>query len=174
MSVDKDSYWTTKNAGSFQCLLTKTAIGPRRMPGHSSVCWQGQLLDDEECRVILVSVNKDSYWTTKNAGSFQCLLIRTAIGRRRMPGHSSVCWQGQLLDHEECRVIPVFVDKDSYWIPTILYSDQGANYTSSTIHRLCNSMGFKKCCTSLYHPHNEPGSESLDRTMLNILETLDT
>lgn len=60
-----------------------------------------------------------------------------------------------------------------YGIPTNLHSDQGANFESELIRELCNIMGIKKTRTTPYHPMGNGCTERYNRTLLNMLGTLD-
>ena len=60
-----------------------------------------------------------------------------------------------------------------YGIPTKVHSDQGANFESDIIKELCNIMGMTKTRTSEYHAMGNGCTESYNRTLLNMLGTLE-
>ena len=60
-----------------------------------------------------------------------------------------------------------------YGIPTKLHSDQGANFESDIIKELCNIMGMTKTRTSVYHAMGNGCTERYNRTLLNMLGTLE-
>ena len=62
----------------------------------------------------------------------------------------------------------------NYGIPTIIHSDQGANFESEIIKELCNLTNMKKSRTTLYHSQGNAGPERFNRTLLDMLGTLET
>lgn len=61
----------------------------------------------------------------------------------------------------------------NYGIPTILHSDQGANFESETIKELCQLLNTKKSHTTIYHPMGNAIPERFNRTLLDMLGTLE-
>ena len=60
----------------------------------------------------------------------------------------------------------------NFGIPTRLHSDQGANFESDVIQELCNLTNMKKSHTTPYHPQWNAGPERFNRTLLDMLGTL--
>ncbi len=60
-----------------------------------------------------------------------------------------------------------------YGIPRRLHSDQGANFASKLIKQLCDEHGIQKSRTTPYHPEGDGATERMNRTLLNMLRTLD-
>ena len=62
----------------------------------------------------------------------------------------------------------------NYGIPTKLHSDQGPNFKSELIKELCQLTGMEKTRTSIYHAMGNGLTERFNRTLLNMLGTLET
>ena len=61
----------------------------------------------------------------------------------------------------------------NYGIPTRLHWDQGANFESEIIKELCQITNMKKTHTTPYHPQGNTGPEKFNRTLLDMLGTLE-
>jgi len=60
-----------------------------------------------------------------------------------------------------------------YGIPTVLHSDQGANFESEIIQELCRLTNMTKSQTTPYHPMGNGVTERMNRTLLGMLGTLE-
>ena len=60
-----------------------------------------------------------------------------------------------------------------YGIPTRPHSDQGANFESEIIKELCKLTNINKSHTTPYHSQGNAGPERFNRTLLNMLGTLE-
>ena len=59
-----------------------------------------------------------------------------------------------------------------YGFPAKLHSDKGANFESMVIKKLCNITGTRKTRTTPYHPMGNGMVERFNKTLLNMLGTL--
>ena len=60
-----------------------------------------------------------------------------------------------------------------YGFPKRLHSDQGAQFEGKIIQALCSLTGMQKSHTTVYHPISNESCERFNRTLLNMLGTLD-
>lgn len=56
-----------------------------------------------------------------------------------------------------------------YGVPSVIHSDQGANFCSEVIQSLCNLLGIERTQTSAYHPQGNGQVERFNRTLKNML-----
>ncbi|KAJ8023271.1 hypothetical protein HOLleu_35637 [Holothuria leucospilota] len=60
-----------------------------------------------------------------------------------------------------------------YGLPQKLHSDRGANFESKLIAELTKMLGVRKTHTTPYHPQGDPQPERFNRTLLDMLGTLE-
>ncbi len=60
-----------------------------------------------------------------------------------------------------------------FGFPTKLHADQGRNFESTVVKELCKLTGITRTHTSPYHPQGNGITERFNRTLMNMLGTLD-
>ena len=59
-----------------------------------------------------------------------------------------------------------------YGFPVVLHSDKGANFETKVIQKQCEIAGIRKSRTTPYHPMGNGMTERYNRTLMNMLGTL--
>lgn len=78
-------------------------------------------------------------------------------------------------DQKASTVAKVLMEKYfvHYGLPKRMHSDQGRNFESRLIHEVLSTLGIEKSRTTPYHPQGDPQPERFNRTLLNMLGTLE-
>lgn len=78
-------------------------------------------------------------------------------------------------DQKASTVAKVFWEQHfvHYGLPKRVHSDQGRAFESRLIHELLSMLGIRKSRTTPYHPQGDPQPERFNRTLLEMLGTLD-
>lgn len=61
-----------------------------------------------------------------------------------------------------------------YGLPTCIHSDQGRDFESRLVTEMLTMLGVKKSRTSPYHPQGDPQPERFNRTLFDMLGTLES
>ena len=84
---------------------------------------------------------------TSNRGNCYLLVVQDYLKKWAeailMPNQTLECILGILIDLSSC-----------FAIPEILHSDQGANFESTMLRRVCPAFGITKSQTTAYHPRD--------------------
>jgi len=78
-------------------------------------------------------------------------------------------------DQKAATVAKVLLEKYfiHYGLPKRMHSDQGRDFESRLIRELLSSLGVEKSRTTPHHPQGDPQPERFNRTLLNMLGTLE-
>ena len=74
-------------------------------------------------------------------------------------------------DQKASTVAPILVSRifSRFGPPAVLHSDQGRNFESTLLHKICNFMGITKTRTTSYHPQCDGQTERQNRTIQAML-----
>ena len=61
-----------------------------------------------------------------------------------------------------------------YGVPAQIHTDQGRNFESRLIHELCSLYGISKTHTTPYHPRGNGQVERFNRTLCNLIKSVDS
>ncbi|XP_057187744.1 retrovirus-related Pol polyprotein from transposon 412 [Triplophysa rosa] len=78
-------------------------------------------------------------------------------------------------DQKTSSVAKVLLEKYfvHYGLPMRMHSDQGRDFESRLVKEVLNTLGVEKSRTMPYHPQGDPQPERFNRTLLDMLGTLD-
>lgn len=78
-------------------------------------------------------------------------------------------------DQKASTVAKVLIEKYfvHYGLPKRMHSDQGRDFESRLVHEVLGTLGIEKSRTTPYHPQGDPQPERFNRTLLNMLGTLE-
>lgn len=78
-------------------------------------------------------------------------------------------------DQKASTVAKVLIEKYfvHYGLPKKMHSDQGRDFESRLVHEVLGTLGIEKSRTTPYHPQGDPQPERFNRTLLNMLGTLE-
>ena len=78
-------------------------------------------------------------------------------------------------DQKASTVAKVLLEKYfvHYGLPKRMHSDQGRDFESRLVHEVLSSLGVEKSRTTPYHPQGDPQPERFNRTLLDMLGTLE-
>lgn len=78
-------------------------------------------------------------------------------------------------DQKASTVAKVLIEKYfvHYGLPKRMHSDQGRDFESRLLHEVLSTLGIEKSRTTPYHPQGDPQPERFNRTLLNMLGTLE-
>ena len=112
-----------------------------------------------------------SFWAMDFMGPFP----ETAQGNRHilvvMDHFTKWCEAIPTQDQKARTVAPILVNRifSRFGPPTVLHSDQGANFESNLMHHICHVMGITKTRTTGYHPSGDGQVERQNRTLQGML-----
>ena len=78
-------------------------------------------------------------------------------------------------DQKASTVAKVLLEKYfvHYGLPKRMHSDQGRDFESRLVHEVLSLLGVEKSRTTPYHPQGDPQPERFNRTLLDMLGTLE-